>query len=79
MSNNIFVLCYKIGKNIVLVDAGCDSMDGFVMNNFLLPDKALRQKGISTVDDCIKFLEGLRTGALIKNETLKINDYRPFD
>ncbi len=27
---------------------------------------------ISTVDDCIRFLEGLRTGALIKNETLEL-------
>ncbi|MBE6779884.1 MAG: beta-lactamase family protein [Ruminococcaceae bacterium] len=28
--------------------------------------------GISTVDDCIKFLEGLRTGKFLKPETLKL-------
>lgn len=37
----------KTENKIILVDAGCDSMGGFVMNNFLLPDESLRNKGIA--------------------------------
>ena len=31
---------------MILVDAGCDSMDGFIMNNYLMPDEAVRHYGV---------------------------------
>ena len=34
-------------KRIILVDAGCDTMGGFVMNNYLLPDEAVAHYGIN--------------------------------
>lgn len=49
----------NVGKNIVFYKFGSEYVSGGA-------------GGISTVDDYIKFLEGLRTGVLLKPETLKL-------
>lgn len=49
----------NVGKNIVSYKIGSEYASGGA-------------GGISTVDDYIKFLEGLRTGTLLKGETLKL-------
>ena len=36
----------KINSKVVLVDAGCDTMPGFVMENYMKPDEALKKHNI---------------------------------
>lgn len=40
----------KTENRLILVDAGCDTMPGFIMNNYILPDEALRSQGVSPDD-----------------------------
>lgn len=37
---------FVLNDKIVLVDVGCDSMPGFIMENFVLPDYALSKYGV---------------------------------
>ena len=37
-------------KGLILVDTGCDTMPGFIMNKYILPDEALRSQGVSPND-----------------------------
>lgn len=37
----------KTENRVVLVDAGCDTMSGFIMNNYITPDVALLQQDIA--------------------------------
>lgn len=36
----------KTENRTILVDAGCDTMPGFVMNNYITPDVALERNGV---------------------------------
>lgn len=40
----------RTGKRLILADAGCETMPGFVMENFIGPIKALENMGISAED-----------------------------
>ncbi len=44
----IIFMCYLIKTNnkLILVDAGCENMPGFLMENFIGPISALREKNI---------------------------------
>lgn len=48
-SNIPFIIYFvKTGKKNILVDAGCKTMPGFNMKNFIGPVEALKREGIST-------------------------------
>ena len=40
----------KTENRLILVDVGCDTMPGFIMNNYILPDEALRNQGVYPED-----------------------------
>ena len=37
----------KTENRVILIDAGCDTMSGFIMNNYVMPDDALSEYGVS--------------------------------
>lgn len=65
------VYLLKIGKKSVLIDAGCETMPGFVMTDFIGAVKALENIGVSVTDitdiiithahhdhiECVKYFE----------------------
>ena len=44
------VYCIQTEGRVILVDAGCDTMPGFEMRDFIGPVAALKQHGINALD-----------------------------